>query len=320
MTAPRTRGWLVRKLASHAPALGLVSAPTGRPQGISAVVRVWNEEEWIEPCLRSVSDAVDEMIVVDNGSTDGTPEILARVQRALGPKLRVFSRPGLDHVALSNFALAQARYRWALKWDGDFVARTSGPYAIAGLRERILGLPARRYAHVSLTCVELMGDLWHQCPGSELRRDPFTSVLSPALTFVRVVRTLDAPPPGPPRILRDPRAPMTIHFEAPRIPLYYDVLHWEEPYFFHLQIKKPLRMYLRDCWADWAENPALQARFSGLEAYALERARAAWDVGTLAEAAERYMARVRDLLVPYSVERFGEHPKILEPCLETSPS
>jgi glycosyltransferase involved in cell wall biosynthesis len=315
VTTTRTRGRLIRKILSHAPALGLVPHPAERPQGISAVVRVWNEEEWIEPCLRSVSDAVDEMVVVDNGSTDRTPELLARLHRALAPKLKLFSRPELDHVALSNFALAQATYRWALKWDGDFVARTTGPYAIARLRDRILSVPTHRYVHVSLTCIELMGDLWHQCPGTELRRDPFTSVVSPALRFVRVVRVLDEPPPGPPRILRDPRAPLTIHFEGVKVPLYYDVVQWDEPYFFHLQVKKPLRMYLRDCWADWAENPTLQARFASLEDYALQRARAAWNVGTLPEAAELYMARVRELLVPYSIERFGDHPDILKPCL-----
>jgi hypothetical protein len=75
-------------------------------------------------------------------------------------------------------------------------------------------------------------------------------------------------------------------------------------------------MYLRDCWADWAENPELQRGFAGLEDYALHRARQAWDVRTLDEAAERYMARVRDLLVPYAIERFGEHPAMLEPYLE----
>ena len=55
----RTRGWPLRKILSYAPVLGLVPHPSRRPQGISAVVRVKNEEEWIEPCLLSVSDAVD---------------------------------------------------------------------------------------------------------------------------------------------------------------------------------------------------------------------------------------------------------------------
>jgi len=236
----------------------------------------------------------------------------------LGPKLKRFSRPGLDHVALSSFAFAQATYRWALKWDGDFVARTSGPHAIAGLRARVLALPAARHFHVRLTCVELMGDLWHQCAGWELRREPFASVLSPGLRWMRVVRTLDAPPPGWPRILRDPRAPFTTQFEDVRVPLYYEVAQWDEPYFFHLQVKKPRRMYLRDCWADWAENRALQGRFASLEDYALHRARRVWDVRTLDEAAEAYMARVRDLLIPYSVERFGEHPEMLKPYLDAA--
>ena len=315
----RTRGWALRKILSRASALGLAPRPGRRPQGISAVVRVKNEEEWIEPCLLSVSDAVDELVVVDNGSTDGTPEILARLAPALAPKLRLFSRPGLDHVDLSNFALSQATYRWALKWDGDFVARTTGPYAIGRLRERLLGLPPSRHFHVRLTCVELMGDLWHQCPGWELRHEPFASVGSPALRFVRVTRVLDAPPPGWPRVLRDPRAPFPIHFEDVTVPLYYEVARWREPYFFHLQVKKPLRMYLRDCWSDWAENPSLQGRFPSLEDYALDRARRAWSVATLPEAAEAYMARVRDLLVPYSIERFGAHPEILAPYLAAAP-
>jgi glycosyltransferase involved in cell wall biosynthesis len=315
----RTRGRALRKLLSYAPALGLGESPARRRPGISAIVRVKDEEEWIEPCLASVSDAVDELIVVDNGSTDSTPEILHRLQGSLGPRLKLYSRPELDHVDLSNWALAQATYRWVLKWDGDFVARTTGPHAIAGLRARLLGVPAWRHVHARLTCIELMGDLWHQCPGSEVRREPFASVRSAGLSFVRVTRVLDGPPPGPRAILREPGAPFTIHFEDVRVPLHYDVVQWDEPYFFHLQVKKPVRMYLRDCWADWAENPALQGRFASLEAYALARARRAWDVSTLAEAAEIFMARVRERLVPYAADRFGEHPAILKPYLEAAP-
>lgn len=296
--------------------LGAVASPARRPQGISAIVRVKNEEEWIESSLRSVGDAVDELIVVDNGSTDRTPQLLARLARALAPKLKLFAKPELDHVDLSNFALAQATYRWALKWDGDFVARTSGPYAIRRLRERVLALPAWRYSHVRLTCVELMGDLWHQFPGWELRRDPFISALSPALRFVRVERVLSGKALlGLSSILRDPGVPITIHFEDVKVPLYYDVVQWDEPYFFHLQVKKPIRMYLRDCWTDWAENPELQARFASLEEYGLHRARQCWHIDTLQEASELYMARVRERLVPYSVERFGTHPDILNPYL-----
>ena len=51
----------------------------------------------------------------------------------------------------------------------------------------------------------------------------------------------------------------------------------------------------------------------------MHRAQRVWSVRTLHEAADVYMARVRELLVPYAVERFGEHPHILKPYLEASP-
>lgn len=74
-------------------------------------------------------------------------------------------------------------------------------------------------------------------------------------------------------------------------------------------------MYVRDCWSDWAENTQLQRRFGRIEAYALHRAREAWGVHTLEEAANAYMDRVRKMLIPYAVERFGEHPVLLKPYL-----
>ena len=39
---------------------------------------VRNEEDRLETCLESVKDAVDEMVIVDTGSTDRTKEIAAR--------------------------------------------------------------------------------------------------------------------------------------------------------------------------------------------------------------------------------------------------
>ena len=52
---------------------------------ISVVLAVFNGERHLEASLRSVvgqSFADFELIVVDDGSTDGTPDILADVQRA----------------------------------------------------------------------------------------------------------------------------------------------------------------------------------------------------------------------------------------------
>lgn len=314
----RIRGYLLRRLLSYAPLLGLSYSPIEREAGISAIVRVKNEEDWIEPSLLSIQDVVDEMIVVDNGSTDKTPELLHTLEKQLAPKLKLFGMPHLDHCPLSNFAVAQTRYRWVLKWDGDFVARTTGPYSIHNLRRRLFALSPHRHYHIHLTCIELMGDLWHQLPGWTLRDDPHVSTFSPSLQYVRVVRKV------PQRELRaltpilrtDPQGLYTFRFEDIKPPLHYQVLYWQEPYFFHIQVKSALRMYLRDCWADWAENAELQKAYVHLEDYALYRAQKVWPVQSLDEAAKTYMRRVCRFLTPYSKNQFGEHAEILKPYLE----
>ncbi len=47
---------------------------------VHIVTMVRNEEDIIETFVRYHSGAVDRMIIVDNGSTDRTPEILALIR------------------------------------------------------------------------------------------------------------------------------------------------------------------------------------------------------------------------------------------------
>ena len=60
---------------------------------VSVVIPCFNEEEGIAHVLRNMPDYVDETIVVDNNSTDGTAE----VARALGARLR--ERPAAEWIA-----------------------------------------------------------------------------------------------------------------------------------------------------------------------------------------------------------------------------
>lgn len=317
LTVWRSRGRPLRWLLSYAATLGLVPSPRARPQGISAIVRVKDEEEWIEPCLRSVADAVDELIVVDNGSTDRSPDILNALARQFASKMKLFFRPGEEFVAISNFGLAQTHYRWILKWDADFVAYTSGPRSIANLRQRLFRLPQDRHHHIHLTCLELMGDLKHQLPRQHIRRDPFVATFSPGLRFVRVSRTIPQPEMlGLTTILRtDSNAVYTFHFEDVGVPLWYRVFNWPEMYFVHLQIDSAQRMYLRDCWVDWLENPEFQRHYTSLEEYAVKRAQAVWGTHTLEEAAKEFMHRACQRLVPYATDRWGDLPELLQPHL-----
>lgn len=81
---------------------------------ISLCMIVKNEEHYLEDCLTSVRPHVDEIIVVDTGSTDGTVEI-ARKGGA-----RVFHFEWVnDFAAARNESLRHATGDWILQLDAD---------------------------------------------------------------------------------------------------------------------------------------------------------------------------------------------------------
>ncbi len=73
-----------------------------------------NEEDNIERALMSVRPVVDEMIVVDTGSTDRTKEIA----QALGANVYDFKWTN-DFSAARNFSFSKASGRWILVLDAD---------------------------------------------------------------------------------------------------------------------------------------------------------------------------------------------------------
>jgi tetratricopeptide (TPR) repeat protein len=75
---------------------------------------VRDEERVLPECLRSLDGVVDELVVVDTGSTDRTPEIA----RDHGARLASFPWRG-DFAAARNAALDLARGRWILYIDAD---------------------------------------------------------------------------------------------------------------------------------------------------------------------------------------------------------
>lgn len=80
---------------------------------LSVVVIAKNEAHNLPRCLASVKDVADEVVVVDSGSTDGTPE----VARAAGA--RVFDRPFTTYADQKNWAADQAAHPYILSLDAD---------------------------------------------------------------------------------------------------------------------------------------------------------------------------------------------------------
>jgi glycosyltransferase involved in cell wall biosynthesis len=87
---------------------------------ISLCMIVKNEETCIERCLASVSPFVDEMIVVDTGSTDQTVSLC----RAAGARVYPFEW-NHNFAEARNYSLDQANSDWILWMDADEVLEVS---------------------------------------------------------------------------------------------------------------------------------------------------------------------------------------------------
>lgn len=124
------------------PVLKVVAARTTR--SISAMIRVRDEEEYLERAVESIVELVDEVVLVDNLSTDKTPAIIAALKDRYPTKIHAYEYPdevarqGEENLALGssrkgrrsprllanyyNWCLARCSMGMVLKWDGDMVA------------------------------------------------------------------------------------------------------------------------------------------------------------------------------------------------------
>lgn len=106
---------------------------------ISLAMIVRDEAARLPGCLQSVADAVDEIVVVDTGSTDGTED----VARAHGA--RVWHWDWRDHFAAArNEALHHALGEWVLVLDADErLAAGQGAAVRAATRDGVDGVDCR---------------------------------------------------------------------------------------------------------------------------------------------------------------------------------
>ncbi|MBM4131732.1 glycosyltransferase family 2 protein, partial [bacterium] len=99
---------------------------TARPAGgrpdVSIIMPVFNKLQLTEPCVASIhregADCIFEIVVVDNGSTDGTPQWLAEQERA--GRVRCIVNPdNLGFARGCNLGAANARGRYLLFLNND---------------------------------------------------------------------------------------------------------------------------------------------------------------------------------------------------------
>lgn len=82
---------------------------------VSAIVLTYNEEQLVEDCLKSLEGWLDEILVVDSGSTDRTVEIAQKYQTC------ILHHPFRNYSQQRNWAQQQPEisHEWVLHIDAD---------------------------------------------------------------------------------------------------------------------------------------------------------------------------------------------------------
>jgi glycosyltransferase involved in cell wall biosynthesis len=140
-------------------ALRWVWGPGGQRPGFTAVVRARDEARSLPFVLPPLLRSVERVVLVDNGSADGTPEVAEQVAKGAGlaEKLDVYAYPfdvsrcGPEHLGTHpesvhslayfyNWSFSHVRTRYALKWDADMVPTPRGERALRDLAWQLEGV------------------------------------------------------------------------------------------------------------------------------------------------------------------------------------
>jgi hypothetical protein len=120
--------------------------------GLTCVFRVKNEARNLPWVLPPMLEAVQHVVLVDNQSDDGTPEIAQQVAESAGAADRFtlasypfrVSRAGTEHLTTPpdsvhslthfyNWSFSHVRTTYSMKWDGDMVLTREGVAYLADL-------------------------------------------------------------------------------------------------------------------------------------------------------------------------------------------
>lgn len=119
-----------------------VSSAKIRPQGLSGILRVKNDADFLITCIQSCIDALDELIIVYNDCTDNSVDIINDMAEKYTDKIKVYEYPynvlshfeskedfdianalpdNSPHLLCNyyNFALSKTTYQYAVKIDAD---------------------------------------------------------------------------------------------------------------------------------------------------------------------------------------------------------
>jgi len=204
-------------------------------EGVSAVVVARNESYNLPIVLESLIGFADQIICIDNGSSDDSLLKMKNFQQQFSSQVlvEVIEAPGKLLGDCRNIGLQHSKFNWHLRWDADMVFRQQiGKYNSQWLKEKIRNI--NYPTAIRLSRINLSGDFHHV---SKLHK-----VVDEGEAFlVKRTKNLSYSEHG--------------KFDVLRIPLFYNVIEIPEPIVFHLtQLKSILRIMYRNQYFNWRKS------------------------------------------------------------------
>ncbi|SDO14742.1 Glycosyl transferase family 2 [Klenkia soli] len=122
-------------------ATSTTSAPVTPPpplEALSVVVPVFNEQTWIRTCIEALVVSAEhaalplDLVVVDDGSTDDTPQVLAELAAEHG--FTVVHQPNAGRLTARATGVARTREPWVLLLDSRVI---TAPEALSWVRAAV---------------------------------------------------------------------------------------------------------------------------------------------------------------------------------------
>ena len=182
--------------------------------GFTAVVRVKDEARALSWVLPQLLRAAARVVLIDNGSTDGTPEVARSLAAAIRAeeRLEVLSYPfaiarcGSEHLGTPagslhslahfyNWSFSHVRTGYALKWDGDMVLTDAAVRALRDLAWQLEG--AERIVRVPRSPLYIADERRAFLDAALVNREPWGWPNRPGYEFVKALEwELPMFPPG----------------------------------------------------------------------------------------------------------------------------
>lgn len=278
-------------LSFPASLLQLFLKKTKRPNGISVMIRVNNEEKWIARSLLSLNEFADEVVVLNNNSTDRTLEEINQIKSKLKYKLIVENEESNDICKVSNHALSLTSFRWIFRWDSDFVAYTSGERNIKYLKDWLLKLNPRKFYLIFPLTFSFAGDLFHVKTGKETNSEGYIHTWHSKLRYVKKGK-----------------------FEILKVPFCYKIKRLTKFFFVHIgSAKSSQKLLHRFFWLYWQEH---LRKFPQIDDFIKNELKTKFDG---IEPKEFVVKEFKRLILPirkFDKLEFGDYPELLQEEVE----